>query len=96
MSTFTPLDSSRIRFSRLIKLHPIFARYWNEDRGELEYQLMKEGLKGLSHGEKIMGAFFLSVWCDDNEGFDFLEAAGKLDLENKRIVMTWFTDPFWP
>lgn len=96
MSITAPTNSSRVQFAAMITEHPIFGRYWNEEEDKLEYQAMKDSLNGLSHGEKIMGHFFLSVWRGDDEGFDFLDAAGTLDWESKRIVMTWFADPFWP
>lgn len=96
MSIDTTTNSSRVRFAAMITEHPIFGRYWNEEENTLDYLAMKNGLSGKSHGEKIMGHFFLSVWRGDDEGFDFLDAAGTLDWESKRIVMTWFADPFWP
>lgn len=43
-----------------------------------------------------MATFFMSVWRAENEGFDFLDAAGLLDTSAKHIVLTWFADPFWP
>jgi hypothetical protein len=88
--------SSRDRFRLMLQEFPLLAHYWNTEENCLRYLEMKEALGVLSRGEQIMARFYLSVWSADNHDFDFLDAAGLLDTSAKRIVMTWFADPFWP
>lgn len=88
--------SSRDRFRLMLQDFPLLAHYWNTEENCLRYSEMKEALGVLSRGEQIMARFYMSVWRGDNHDFDFLDAAGLLDTSAKRIVMTWFADPFWP
>lgn len=95
--TDTPTtQSSRVRFHQMLQQFSLLAHYWNTQEDALREQDLKHDLGVLSRGEQIMALFYLSVWSGDNQGFDFLDAAGLLDTSSKRIVMTWFADPFWP
>lgn len=88
--------SSRDKFRQMLQQYPLLAQYWNTSDDSLRYLDMKNDLGVLSRGEQIMATFFMSVWSAENEGFDFLDAADLLDTSAKRIVLTWFADPFWP
>ncbi|EHK7649095.1 hypothetical protein IAH82_002963 [Escherichia coli] len=88
--------SSRDRFRLMLQEFPLLAHYWDTEENCLRYLEMKDSLGVLSRGEQIMARFYMSVWRGDNHDFDFLDAAGLLDTSAKRIVMTWFADPFWP
>ncbi|ECC3269502.1 hypothetical protein YB29_003797 [Salmonella enterica subsp. enterica] len=89
-------NSSRDRFRQMLQKYPLLAHYWNTQDDCLYYLEMKKGLGVLSRGEQIMARFFMSVWRGENHEFDFLDAAALLDTNAKKIVMTWFADPFWP
>lgn len=88
--------SSRERFRLMLQQFPLLAHYWNTEENCLREQDMKQDLGVLRRGEQIMARFYLSVWSADNYDFDFLDAAGLLDTSAKRVIMTWFADPFWP
>ncbi|CAD6176423.1 hypothetical protein I8E33_RS24765 [Escherichia coli] len=93
--TITP-QTSRDRFHLMLQKYPLLSHYWNTQENSLRYQEMKKNLGVLSRGEQIMARFFMSVWSGENHDFDFLDAAALLDTDGKKIVMTWFADPFWP
>lgn len=88
--------SSREQFRFMLQNHPRLAHYWNEQDDCLRYVEMKEGLGVLSHGEQIMARFYMSVWRHKNHDFDILDAAAMLDTRDKKIILSWFADPFWP
>ena len=95
MST-QPELSSRDRFRLMLKEYSLLAHFWNTQENCLRYQEMKDSLGVFSRGEQIMARFYLAVWSADNHDFDFLDAADFLDNGAKKIVMTWFADPFYP
>lgn len=96
METPNSTLTSRERYHLMLKAFPLLSGYWDESANELRYDEMKAALGVLSRGEQIMARFYLSVWCGENEGFDFLDAAGRLDLDSKKIIINWMIDPFWP
>ncbi|CAH6290369.1 TPA: hypothetical protein I8Y00_004865 [Citrobacter farmeri] len=91
-----PELTSRVRFRLMLQQYPLLANYWNTPDDCLRYLELKDSLGVLSRGEQIMARFYMSVWRGDNHDFDFLDAAALLDNSAKKIVMTWFADPFWP
>lgn len=50
-----------------------------------------------SHGEAAMCRFAVGVWLGRNDyAFDFIEAAGALDAQQRAAVAEWFNTPLWP
>ena len=96
METTNSTLTSRERFHLMLKHYPRLSGYWDESANELRYLEMKKAIGVLSRGEQIMARFYMSVWRGDNEGFDILDAAGTLDLDSKKIIISWMVDPFWP
>lgn len=90
------VPSSRERFRLMVKKYPLLAHYWNSEENCFRDTDLKHDIGVLSRGEQIMARFFISVWSAENYGFDFLDAASLLDTDGKKILMTWFADPFWP
>lgn len=82
------------RFEVMVQGYPELAKYWNFDTREVSVKTADD--LPLSSGEKILMTFFLSVWFGRNADFDITRAAGVLSTENKRVIMSWFLDPFWP
>jgi len=82
------------RFEVMVSAFPDLAHYWDFEKREVSVKSADE--LPLSSGERILMTFFLSVWFGRNVDFDITRAAGVLSTENKRVIMQWFLDPFWP
>ncbi|PXW50386.1 hypothetical protein DFO55_12457 [Grimontella sp. AG753] len=95
-NTSTPVLSDRERFHRMLTSYPRLSTYWDSSENSLRYLYLKKAHTSMSHGEQIMARFFMSVWQGKNEEFDFIDAASQLDMQEKKIIVTWFADPFWP
>ncbi|EBZ0757980.1 hypothetical protein GRG90_003831 [Salmonella enterica subsp. enterica serovar Typhimurium] len=96
MTSSVPPLSSRDRYRLMLQTFPLLANYWNTDDDCLRYDELKEAIGVLSRGEQIMARFYLSVWTGENHDFDFMDAAALLSSDGKKIILTWFADPFWP
>ncbi|EDD2597956.1 TPA: hypothetical protein H2V15_004457 [Salmonella enterica] len=96
MTSSVPPLSSRDRYRLMLQTFPLLANYWNTDDDCLRYDELKKAIGVLSRCEQIMARFYLSVWTGENHDFDFLDAAALLSSEGKKIILTWFADPFWP
>ncbi|MFT5446562.1 MAG: hypothetical protein ACI9DC_001731 [Gammaproteobacteria bacterium] len=65
---------------------------------ECEVSRLQSAMVGMSHGERILAAFFLAVWLGAEEGqhFNLMEAAAVLDASAFAVVREWVNDPFFP
>ena len=75
---------------------PEVYSYLNWGERECAYDVLKENMGAMSHGEKIIAQFLLGVWTHNDHDFDILEAASVLDDETRQLITDWLMDPFWP
>ncbi|MCF6256185.1 MAG: hypothetical protein L3K25_07770 [Gammaproteobacteria bacterium] len=90
------LSTSQAQFALLIDKFPRFSKYWDWTKRECNIEALNDEMGVMSHGERILAQFFLSVWTHENQRFDILEAAGTLDQNGRQAIIDWLTDPFWP
>lgn len=88
------MTNDQIMFQQMVEKYPNLAVYWDFENREVKVK-NTDNLP-LSSGEKILMTFFLSVWFGRNVNFDITRAAGVLSAENKRVIVEWFIEPFWP
>ncbi|HDR2590989.1 TPA: hypothetical protein QCI16_004493 [Enterobacter ludwigii] len=88
------MNKDMVQFREMLEQFPQLAEYWDFDNREVKVKTADD--LPLSSGEKILMTFFLSVWFGRNVDFDITRAAGVLSTENKRVIVGWFLDPFWP
>jgi len=89
----------RDQICKLINAFPCFASFritpanWSPE--EFERQSLK-----FSSGEIAVAQFILGVWNPTAKWqcgrFDLIEAAGRLDEPHRKIIISWFADPWWP
>jgi len=85
------------RFFRLLQEAPFLEKFWDYDDRSTDLDALKEEMGAWSRGEIILAQFFAGLWVGNNTlEFDMFQAAEVLDANNRRIIMTWFEDPFWP
>jgi len=92
----TQMSASQARFALLIEPFPWLSKYWNWKNKECDIDTLKDAMCVMSHGERILAQFYLSVWTHNPYGFDLLEAASILDQEDRQIISNWLSEPFWP
>ena len=90
------LSSGQAQFKTLLERFPRFTSYWNWDEHECAYDVLKENMGAMSHGEKIIAQFLLGVWTRNDHDFNILKAASVLDSEVRQLITDWLMDPFWP
>lgn len=91
-----PVAPGHARFAALICQYPNVAALWDWEERVMRATSFDRVLPGLSHGEKILLRFFEMIWNHDNRGFDLADAAGVLDLKERKMIADWLVDPFWP
>ena len=92
----THLSGSLAKFALLIEPYPWLSRFWDWHKKSCNIEALEKAMGGMSHGERILAQFFLSLWTRENHGFDMLEAASTLDCEECVMISAWLTEPFWP
>ena len=90
------LSSGQAKFKQLLEHFPRLVPYWNWDECECAYDDLKASMGIMSHGEKVVAQFLLSIWTHKNHDFDILEAASTLDSNARQLITDWLSDPFWP
>lgn len=94
--SFTLTPEQR-RFKALLDGYPYLHPYWDFASGSCRVEALQESMRVLSHGERILGQFFLELWDGtDAFGFDMFEAAQTLDQKDVAILAQWLQEPFWP
>ncbi|MCW8114224.1 hypothetical protein [Yersinia intermedia] len=99
MNTLSPdylADETR-KFHELINVYPCFTVFWDKQKMDLNVNKLNASITTMSHGERIMAQFFVSLWLGSNDNrFDILDAAAVLDKNERIVIAKWLTDPFWP
>jgi hypothetical protein len=63
--------------------------------------ILAEQIGPLSHGEQCAIRFVLGIWSGNGAfpgivPFDFFEAMGTWDEDNREAARAWMAQPFWP
>lgn len=90
------LTPEQARFADLLAPYSRFSGYWDFEQRECREDALRSGLHAMSRSERQLALFFLSLWTGQDEGFDMLEAASVLDGRERKLLIGWLTDPFWP
>lgn len=88
--------SDQNRFIEMVESFPRLSGYWDFEAWQVDPERIKEDYEALSSGEQVLISFLMSVWFGRNRDFDITRAAGILSNDNKKIIVQWFLDPFWP
>lgn len=88
--------SSLQRFADDVSRFPDIARHWNFEAKEVDIDGIERAMETMSHGERALASFFLSVWTHENQAFDLIDAAAVLDPDKRAVVAAWFVKPYWP
>jgi len=91
------LSENQVKFFDLLEQAPYLSNcFCSEDR-TYDPEALSELLTRVSHGEKIMAQFFVGLWRNKNSmEFNLFDAANTLDTNNRKIIIDWFKEPFWP
>ena len=91
------MDSSD-RFFNLLAQMPRCAELWDQETNSLNIAAFEQALGVMSHGEVLMAKFFAAIWFNHNEqyGFDVVDAVSRIDIEDRKLIAEWITNPFWP
>lgn len=89
---------SQKRFFEMLKQVPRISRLWDEDKRELNTELFEREIGVMSSGEVVMAQFFASIWFHDNRryGFDVVDAVASIDVPERKLIIEWMCNPFWP
>jgi hypothetical protein len=92
------LTEEQRRFVSLLERRPELLGFWDLQTRECDVDRLQSAMVGMSHGERILAAFFLAVWLGAEEGqhFNLMEAAAVLDASAFAVVREWVNDPFFP
>ncbi|WP_447907991.1 hypothetical protein [Serratia fonticola] len=90
------LTPEQARFADLLAPYSRLSGYWDFEQRECREASLRSGLNAMSSGERQLAQFFLSLWTGQDEGFDMLEAASVLDDRERKMLIDWLADPFWP
>lgn len=89
---------SQKKFFELLEQVPRIKHLWDKHSRSLNIELFERELGVMSSGEVCMAKFFASVWFGNNEryGFDFVDAVAWIDTPERKLIVEWVRDPFWP
>lgn len=89
---------SQKRFFKMLQQVPRISHLWDEDKRELKIKLFERELGVMSSGEVVMAEFFASLWFHNNKryGFDLVDAISRIDSPERKLIIEWIADPFWP
>lgn len=89
---------SHLRFFEMLARVPRIKNLWDEHKKEIKINDFEAALGVMSPGEIAMAEFFASLWFHNNTkyGFDFVDAIALIDLPERKLIMDWIEDPFWP
>ena len=90
------MTTGQEKFFKTLSAFPWLALYWDSKNNEVDIATLKAAMGAMSHGERILASFFLSVWLGENNGFDLVEAAATLDEGNRALIAAWLQHPWWP
>jgi hypothetical protein len=89
---------SNERFFDLLERCPRIVHLWDKERSEMNVDLFEEELTVMSKGEVHLALFMASVWFGNANRyyFDLADAVSAMDSKERRIIIDWIADPFWP
>lgn len=90
------LSPEQARFAELLAAYPRLSGYWDFEKRECREETLRSGLNAMCGGERQLAQFFLSLWTGQDEGFGMIEAASVLDGRERKLLIDWLADPFWP
>ena len=88
------LSPTQALFALMIEPFPRLSAYWNWEHRTCDTEALDDAMGIMSHGERILAQFFLSLWTHNSRGFDMFEAASVLDQEWRQVIVDWLADPF--
>ena len=89
---------SQQRFFNMLNQVPRIKSLWDEQKRELKIDGFEDEVWFMSPGEQAMAKFFASLWFHNNDkyGFDLVDAIAFIDPPERKLIMDWIEDPFWP
>ena len=89
---------SQQRFFNMLNRVPRIKSLWDEQKKELKIEEFESQLCVMSSGEIAMAKFFASLWFHNNNkyGFDLVDAIALIDLSERKLIIDWIENPFWP
>ncbi|HBV4265985.1 TPA: hypothetical protein MDW71_005278 [Klebsiella pneumoniae] len=90
------LMTNHKRFFNLIYNYPAISVFWSKPEKSCDVDALKKRMGTMSHSEVVMAKFFMSIWFGEDHGFDIIEAGSCLNDKERKMIATWFLDPFYP
>ena len=89
---------SQQRFFNMLNRVPRIKSLWDEQKKIIKIKEFEAALGVMSPGEIAIAEFFASLWFNNNNkyGFDLVDAVALIDPPERKIIMNWIEDPFWP
>lgn len=89
---------SRERFYQMLDQVLRIDHLWDREKHELKVNLFEKELGIMSTGEVHLAKFFASLWFNNNKryGFDLVDAVATLDSTERKLIIDWVANPFWP
>jgi hypothetical protein len=91
------LTPEQVRFKEMIEPYSKLAEYWDFEKRECDQEGIENALTVLSHSKAVLLRFFVAIWMGENvHNFDLIDAVKALDTERRKVILTWFENPFFP
>ncbi|CAI2537017.1 hypothetical protein [Serratia ficaria] len=90
------LSAEQERFASMLAPYPRLSTYWDFDKTEVNEQQLRNAISVMSSGEQHMARFFLGLWTGDPAGFELTEAVAVLEAKDRKLLVDWICNPFWP
>lgn len=89
---------SQEKFFNLLEKAPRIRNLWDKKTRSLNVNSFEEQLGVMSSGEVAVAKFFASVWFNDNKkyGFDLVDVVSRIDVPERKLIIEWMCNPFWP
>lgn len=89
---------SHERFFKMLDRVPRIKHLWNKHNGKIDQKAFEAELSVMSSGEVQIAKFLASLWFHDNTryGFDLVDAVASIDENEKKLIIDWMSNPFWP
>ena len=78
---------------------PRLSQIWDKKKSVILKDVFWEEFSVMSPAERHMALFFASLWIGSNDNeyfFDLVDAIACVDLPERKIIVDWVSDPFWP
>ena len=100
------MSENQKKFKELLEKHYWFLKQywvWNASgSGELQLEAARASLGKLSSGERVILCCLVAIWCGGlGKGMaafkiDFSDLYGYVDPAERKPLLEWLVDPFWP